>query len=98
MDEINRTIRMARERKGLTLTQAAELVGISRSTLFRLENGDGRVSMEKLQAVAGGYGYKPGALLDGNLDIIREPDMLVVSEAVRTVLEASEQLAPRPEP
>lgn len=98
MDDINRTLRLARERIGLSLGKAAELVGISKSSMSRLENGEGRMSMERLQAIARVYGYKPGALLDGNLDIIREPDLVVVSESVRTVLEASEQMNPRPEP
>ncbi len=98
MKPIKDAIKLARERRGLSLADAAELVGISKSSLFRLESGDGRVSMEKLQAVAKGYGYMPGAMLDGNLDTMPELDMSVEAEAVRTVLEASEQMKPRPEP
>lgn len=97
MKRIKDAMKLARERKGLSLKDAAKQIGISKSTLFRLESGDGRVSMEHLQAVARGYGYTPGAMLDGNLDTIPELDMSVVAEAVRTVLEASEQMKPRPE-
>jgi len=98
MKQIKDAIKLARERKGLSLKDAAKLIGISKSSLYRLESGEGRVSMEHLQTVARGYGYLPGAMLDGNLDTMPELDMSVVAEAVRTVLEASEPMKPRPEP
>lgn len=98
MKRIKDAMKLARERKGLSLADAAKLIGISKSSLYRLESGDGRVSMEHLQTVARGYGFMPGAMLDGNLDTMPELDMTVVADAVRTVLEASEQMKPRPEP
>jgi DNA-binding XRE family transcriptional regulator len=42
LDRVAPRLRKAREQRGLTLTDAAELTGISKSTLSRLENGQRR--------------------------------------------------------
>src|SRR5918911_5439984 len=48
-------LRGVRERRGLTLTQAAEQTGISKSTLSRLENGQRRPTLELLLPLAHVY-------------------------------------------
>lgn len=48
-------LRRVRERRGFTLTQAAERTGISKSTLSRLENGQRRASLELLLPLAQAY-------------------------------------------
>jgi transcriptional regulator with XRE-family HTH domain len=45
-------LRRVREQRGLTLTEAAEQTGISKSTLSRLENGQRRPSLELLLPLA----------------------------------------------
>lgn len=45
-------LREVRERRGLTLTQAAEQTAISKSTLSRLENGQRRATLELLLPLA----------------------------------------------
>lgn len=45
-------LRQVRERRALTLTEAAERTGISKSTLSRLENGQRRPSLELLLPLA----------------------------------------------
>jgi transcriptional regulator with XRE-family HTH domain len=48
-------LREVRERRGLTLTQAAEQTAISKSTLSRLENGQRRATLELLLPLAAAY-------------------------------------------
>jgi transcriptional regulator with XRE-family HTH domain len=48
-------LREVRERRGLTLTQAAQQTGISKSTLSRLENGQRRATLELLLPLAEVY-------------------------------------------
>jgi transcriptional regulator with XRE-family HTH domain len=48
-------LREVRERRGLTLTQAAQQTGISKSTLSRLENGQRRATLELLLPLAQVY-------------------------------------------
>jgi len=48
-------LRGVRERRGLTLTLAAEQTGISKSTLSRLENGQRRPTLELLLVLADVY-------------------------------------------
>ena len=48
-------LRGVRERRGLTLTRAAEQTGISKSTLSRLENGQRRPTLELLLLLADAY-------------------------------------------
>jgi len=45
-------LREVRERRGLTLTQAAEQTAVSKSTLSRLENGQRRATLELLLPLA----------------------------------------------
>ena len=48
-------LRRVRQQRGLTLTEAAALAGISKSTLSRLETGQRRPSLELLLPLAGTY-------------------------------------------
>lgn len=48
-------LRRVREQRGLTLTDAAEVTGISKSTLSRLETGQRRPSLELLLPLAEAY-------------------------------------------
>ena len=48
-------LRRVREERGLTLTEASERTGISKSTLSRLENGQRRPSLELLLPLAQTY-------------------------------------------
>lgn len=48
-------LRRVREQRGITLTDAAQATGISKSTLSRLENGQRRPSLELLLPLAQAY-------------------------------------------
>jgi transcriptional regulator with XRE-family HTH domain len=55
LDRVGPRLRRVREERGLTLTEAAERTGISKSTLSRLENGQRRPSLELLLPLAQTY-------------------------------------------
>jgi transcriptional regulator with XRE-family HTH domain len=52
LDLVGPRLRQVREQRGLTLTEAAEQTGISKSTLSRLEHGQRRPSLELLLPLA----------------------------------------------
>lgn len=45
LEQMGEQLKLARKRRKLTATQVAERAGISRSTLYLIERGDGGVSM-----------------------------------------------------
>lgn len=45
LEKVGENIKLARRRRGLTTIQVSERAGIDRSTLVRIEKGDGRVSL-----------------------------------------------------
>lgn len=44
LEKVGENIKLARKRRSLTAIQVSERAGIDRSTLVRIEKGDGRVS------------------------------------------------------
>jgi transcriptional regulator with XRE-family HTH domain len=55
LEHVGPRLRRVREQRGLTLTEAAEHTGISKSTLSRLETGQRRPSLELLLPLASTY-------------------------------------------
>ena len=55
LDLVGPRLRRVREQRGMTLTDAAQRTGISKSTLSRLENGQRRPSLELLLPLAQVY-------------------------------------------
>ena len=45
LEKVGENIKLARKRRNLTAIQVSERAGIDRSTLVRIEKGDGRVSL-----------------------------------------------------
>src|SRR5580658_2086085 len=62
LTSIGDCLRTAREQLGLTLEQAAELSGISKSHLSRLESSDRQPSVASLLALSAAFGVSVGAL------------------------------------
>ena len=60
--DLGRRLRLARERVGFTQAQAADEIGIARTTLVAVESGQRRVRMEELRALARSYGESVNAL------------------------------------
>lgn len=61
--EIGERLRIAREEAKLKQAQAAESIGISRTTLVAIEQGQRRVRMDEMRALARMYGKSVNALL-----------------------------------
>lgn len=59
---IGEILRATREQRGLTLEQAAELAGLSKSHLSRLESSERQPSVAALLALASAFGVTVGAL------------------------------------
>lgn len=55
LDLVGPRLRRVREQRGVTLTEVANLTGVSKSTLSRLENGQRRPSLELLLPLAQTY-------------------------------------------
>ncbi len=55
LDLVGPRLRRVREQRGMTLTDAAQRTGISKSTLSRLENGQRKPSLELLLPLAQAY-------------------------------------------
>ena len=70
LDALGENIKMARLRRDLTAGQVAERAGISRSTLFKVESGDGGVAMSTCLKILFVLG------LDQDLTKVAEDDIL----------------------
>jgi transcriptional regulator with XRE-family HTH domain len=62
MTSIGECLRATREQQGLTLEQAAELSGLSKSHLSRLESSERQPSVAALLALSSAFGVPVGAL------------------------------------
>lgn len=65
---IGEYLRATREQRGLTLEQAAELSGISKSHLSRLESSERQPSVASLLALSAAFGVPVGALFGETQD------------------------------
>jgi transcriptional regulator with XRE-family HTH domain len=54
-DQVGPRLKQLRARRGVTLTALSEATGVSKSTLSRLETGQGRASLELLLPLAQAY-------------------------------------------
>lgn len=93
-------IREAREGVGISLTAAAQRLGVGKATLSRLETGKGPITATRLAQLASIYEVAPGALLDRT--VVKLPGQIdydqlgmVVEEVERTIQKLD--VRPRPE-
>jgi transcriptional regulator with XRE-family HTH domain len=56
LSELAENVKHWRQLRGLTQAQLADRAGVSRDTLYRLERGEGGVSVENLLRIARGLG------------------------------------------
>lgn len=61
--ELGRRLKNARESADIKQSQAAEVIGVARTTLVAMEKGERRVRIEELQSLARLYGVSANALL-----------------------------------
>ena len=95
----SKIIKDAREERGYSIKVAADLLGLPKTTLWRLENDQGTISADRIIDISSKYGYSISGLLDGKL--LMEPTQtdydrigMVVEEIERIV----QSLDIRPEP
>jgi transcriptional regulator with XRE-family HTH domain len=60
LSELAENVTHWRKLRGLTQAQLADRAGVSRDTLYRLEHGDGGVSVENLLRIVRGLGVLAG--------------------------------------
>ena len=92
-------IKDARERAGLTLTEAAIRLGIGKTTLFRLEGGKTPIAASKLPVFARIYETTVADLIDNRVrGRSTEQDLLDVATVVQMVEEVVQGMSARPNP
>ena len=64
-DELARRLRVLRAERGLSLTKAAERIGVTRDTLSEIERGKRHPYVPTLTKIAAGYGVPVEGLLEG---------------------------------
>lgn len=57
----------ARESKGLSLADAAKLLGVPKTSLWRWENGETKVDAQRLVDIAAAYGLSISAIFEGKI-------------------------------
>ncbi len=92
-------LKKARLDAGLTMEDAGRLLGLSQSTLSRIEAGDTGVSSQRLADLASAYGVSPSSLLDGSaVRSMSESDIARMGMVVEFMEEALADITPRPAP
>lgn len=97
--QIGHAIREARETLGLSLSAAADKMGLSKSTLSRLETGESIISAQRLFEFADAYDVSPEELLHGrSVTVPRTVDLDRMAQVVEEVETLIFDLEVRPEP
>jgi transcriptional regulator with XRE-family HTH domain len=60
-------LREARESKDLTLGQAAKLLGVPKTSLWRWESNETKVYAQQLVDIAAAYGLSVSAIIEGKI-------------------------------
>lgn len=96
---LHEKLKEARLNAGLTMEDAGRRLGVSQSTLSRIEAGDTGVSSQRLVDLASAYGASPSALLDGAVvRSMSETDLDRLGMVIEFVEEALVNAYPRPGP
>lgn len=66
-DTFGEAIRKVRLDLGLSLQAAADRLGMPKTTLWRLEDGESKISAKRLVDIAAEYGYSVSSLVAGEL-------------------------------
>lgn len=98
-DMLHKALKKARVRAGLTMDAAGEKLGLSQSSLSRIENGDTGVSSQRLVDFASAYGVSPSALLNGSVEPgMSEADLERLGLVVEFIETELADVQPRPAP
>ncbi|WP_413219526.1 helix-turn-helix domain-containing protein [Tritonibacter mobilis] len=96
---LNELIKRARLEAGLTLDQAAAKMGLSQSTMSRIETGETTITADRLVDLASAYGVSPSQLLDGAVvRSMSQTDLDRIGAVIEFVEIIAEDQTPRPSP
>lgn len=89
----------ARERKGFSLGQAAEVLGVPKTTLWRWENNETKVDAQRLVDIASAYGFSVSSMFEGKiLTAPTQTDFDRLGIVVEHIERIIQQLDTRPKP
>lgn len=92
-------LKQARKNAGLTMVDAAKELGITQSSLSRIENGDTGVPSQRLIDMAGLYGVSPSSLMDGAVvNALSDKDLDRIGRVIEFVEEVLSEHSSRPKP
>ena len=81
------------------MTDAAKKLGVSQSTLSRIEAGGSKVSSQRLADLASAYGVSPSRLLDGAVvRAMSDTDLDRIGQVIEFVEDVLVDASPRPRP
>lgn len=81
------------------MDEVAEIIGVSQSTLSRIEAGVAGVNSQRLIDLASVYGLSPSSLLDGSaIRTMSETDLDRIGQVIEFVEEVLADEIPRPNP
>ena len=96
---LHHDLKRARIDAGLSMDDAADRLGVSRSALSRIEGGVTSVSSQRLIVLAGVYGVSPSSLLDGAVvRAMSDTDLDRIGRVIEFVEEVLADQSPRPDP
>ncbi|OLS04636.1 hypothetical protein AUK68_11225 [Staphylococcus epidermidis] len=67
---MNNSIKNIRHRKGITITELSKITGISRTTIYKLEEQNNNPSLDTIVKISSGLEEKPEKIF--NLSVIQE--------------------------
>ncbi|WJD66104.1 helix-turn-helix transcriptional regulator [Staphylococcus epidermidis] len=67
---MNNNVKNIRQRKGITITELSKLTGISRTTIYKLEEQNNNPSLDTIVKISSGLKEKPEKIF--NLSVIQE--------------------------
>ncbi|MGE8023017.1 helix-turn-helix transcriptional regulator [Staphylococcus pasteuri] len=67
---MNNNIKNIRQRKGITITELSKITGISRTTIYKLEEQNNNPSLDTIVKISSGLKEKPEKIF--NLSVIQE--------------------------
>ena len=92
-------LKQARLDAGLTMEKAALRLGLSQSTLSRIESGDTGINSQRLVDLASAYGVSPAKLLDGAVvQSLSDTELERIGQVIEFVEDTLSGIEPRPNP
>ncbi|MCG2283515.1 helix-turn-helix domain-containing protein [Staphylococcus epidermidis] len=67
---MNNSVKNIRQRKGITITELSKITGISRTTIYKLEEQNNNPSLDTIVKISSGLKEKPEKIF--NLSVIQE--------------------------